>query len=145
MSLNQAFLRKLQYLFTVGYNQETIKACKEYWEEEDFDQEGVTDDLDDINDSQIIEHLQKEYALDDERKKDIFMKLRQALDIDPKQAKPPKPEIVANSEIDAINAGIGRYYERIGAKYADQFSIYCLESFVILILYLRIIYNIYNI
>eukprot|EP00486_Rosalina_sp_Unknown_P012314 CAMPEP_0201582732 /NCGR_PEP_ID=MMETSP0190_2-20130828/89694_1 /ASSEMBLY_ACC=CAM_ASM_000263 /TAXON_ID=37353 /ORGANISM="Rosalina sp." /LENGTH=608 /DNA_ID=CAMNT_0048023275 /DNA_START=18 /DNA_END=1841 /DNA_ORIENTATION=- len=88
-SLKPEFWNKLNYLLTVGYKEDVIKSFKDYCLDEVFDEDSIIDDLDDVLDSSIIEHLQGIYNWNDKKLNDFFLKLRQALDIDPK---PPKPK-----------------------------------------------------
>lgn len=82
MSSNATFLNKLQYLLSVGYDQNIINSFKDYCLDEEYDEEGTIDDFDDVKDSSIIEHLENIYNWNDQQRNDFFAKSRQALDID---------------------------------------------------------------
>ena len=73
------FWNKLQYLLNVGYNQDVIDTFKNYCLDEDFDEEAIIDDFDDITDSSISEHLQETYEWKDRKRSDFFSKVREAL------------------------------------------------------------------
>ena len=82
--VSEAFWNKLQYLLYVGYNQDVIDACKQFCLDQEYDEEGIIDDFDDIGDTSITENLQEMYHWDDRKKNDFFLRVRQALDIDVK-------------------------------------------------------------
>eukprot|EP00485_Elphidium_margaritaceum_P000038 CAMPEP_0202690744 /NCGR_PEP_ID=MMETSP1385-20130828/5637_1 /ASSEMBLY_ACC=CAM_ASM_000861 /TAXON_ID=933848 /ORGANISM="Elphidium margaritaceum" /LENGTH=678 /DNA_ID=CAMNT_0049346035 /DNA_START=44 /DNA_END=2080 /DNA_ORIENTATION=+ len=84
MSLNPFFARKLHYLLTVGYTDDIIETIKSFCLTEVFDEVAVMDDLEDILDSAILEHLQQKYEWSEEQLSEFYTKLRQALLIEPK-------------------------------------------------------------
>eukprot|EP01083_Nonionella_stella_P073653 199374_1 len=103
MALNAAFVNKLQYLLTVGYTNEVINAFTGYCQDQGFDLDTVEDDLETIQESSIVDHLQEIYDWNGKKANDFYSKLRQSLDIDPKPAKPSAHQIdyaLSSSELE---------------------------------------------
>ena len=129
---SQRFWNKLNYLLTVGYNQDVIDTFKNYCLDEDFDEEAITDDFDDITDSSITEHLQENYDWNDKKRNDFFFKARQALDID---EKPHRNSLYSHSdgsdkipEIEQTCKAISEYYKSMNKPYNKKFSKYCYDA-----------------
>eukprot|EP01084_Bolivina_argentea_P049278 90648_1 len=104
MSLNRV-IEKLKYLLTVGYRQEIINSFEDYCIREVFDEDSVVDDLEELEDSSIMEHLQQIYKWNDEEIISFYLKLRQSLNIDKinKQDIEEKKEITTNNNNDNNN------------------------------------------
>ena len=111
---SQRFWNKLNYLLTVGYKQDVIDAFKKYCLDEDFDEEAITDDFDDITDSSITEHLQETYDWKDKKRNDFFLKVREAL------------QTSGLSPIEATDQALKRYYKSENVNtYNKNFINYC--------------------
>ena len=67
--MSYEFLKKLDELESVGYKRDEIKSMKDYCQDQEFEEEAVIDDLEDITDSSIIEHLESLYQWDDKKKR----------------------------------------------------------------------------
>ena len=111
---SQRFWNKLNYLLSVGYKQDVIDAFKNYCIDEDFDEEAITDDFDDITDSSITEHLQETFEWKNKKRNDFFLRVREAL------------QTSGLSPIEATDQALGRYYKSEKVfTYDKNFQDYC--------------------
>eukprot|EP00484_Ammonia_sp_Unknown_P022425 CAMPEP_0197053780 /NCGR_PEP_ID=MMETSP1384-20130603/27939_1 /TAXON_ID=29189 /ORGANISM="Ammonia sp." /LENGTH=666 /DNA_ID=CAMNT_0042486723 /DNA_START=2037 /DNA_END=4037 /DNA_ORIENTATION=+ len=120
MALKPAFLNKLQYLLTVGYDADIVESFRQYCTHEVFDEDAVMDDLDDRMDSSIIEHLQQTHSWNEQQVSDFFTKVRQALDIDPKPAATQQPTPQKNSQSKPYLNGQTQAHQQYGHGHAPQ-------------------------
>ena len=118
------YVQGLEYLTTVGYTKEHVKTLKNYYKEQEYDVDGIKEDLDKLEDSLVLDEIKRKNPdWDDNRVEDFYNKVRQALGLDPK-AYTAAQDAIPQSKIKPENISFQMTKEKL-EQHRDDYRQYC--------------------